>query len=623
LKARSIAAILILGLRLDAAGAGTEPAAAESSAPEVNAGEAPAPAPDSTHCVSAADPPWSTASSEAALPATRPAATLAEALAFEIDVDVPAPRREGVRQVVALHGRHAAATAVYVDGIPLHPCAGPGFDLGLLPPGLVTELRLGERADLWHPSAPAHLELSIASPAPPQARTRLGALRGWSRELAGEEIDLRSAAGRFGSGGLFYQRRDLEQPVASIPTSGFVDLLATPSERAWALSYQPPLEGLEMRAIQLSLTASDRPAAFPESGERTTHLQSDQLDLIGATASLPEPGIWLSLSSQRSVSELTGLFGIGSFATLEEGHTGVAAAWTLPSGERHDLRLAWRLDDASGAASYTGSPGSRFARTLLSQWWLISDRIALGSGVCELFAGRLSMNLGDYRFAVREEAASLSGKAEIGGVEVRGPIGASWSAALGASAHARPLTYLEHLYLVSDLAFAERGLSARGMLRREGSRWQAEIGGGLTRWTQRARFAQGEEGAYDWRVELAEERQGDAYLELEGTLIGGLRGSGGWRLDGGDLPTSDLWRHHFSATLGWDWSARERPLMLGLLGAGSADRSEGRWSIGISAALRLAITEDFAARFLVRNLAFAGEIYGPQYGLELSWVLWG
>ncbi len=601
----------------DSVGAGAEVESVGTVADSV------AVAPDSTTTAGRFDPHWIGGRSRAALLDETPSTTLAEALANDIEIDIPAPRREGVRQVVGLQGHHPAATPLYLDGIPLHPFGGPSFDLGLLPLGLVRDLRVRSSPGIGHPIGAGAIELSIDGCAPEEARTRLGAIRGRARTLAGEEIDARTSAGRFGSGGIYYRRRDSDQFVASVPTNGFFDLVVSPSERARALLWKPAVEGIDLRVLHLSLTGDDRPAAFPEAGERTLHIQSDDFSLIGASAAFPEQGVSLTFSSQQSRSELESVFGFGSLGAMEERHTGFAAQWSAQAGERHQLRFAYRLDDAGGAASFADTSGNSSARDLRSDWWIAGDRIRVGEGAVELYAGRVTSRLTDDRFAALEDAPSLTRTAEIGGIEWRSPFAEIWSASIGASAHHRPLTYFEHLYLADELATGEEGLSVRGEIRARGDGWFAEIGGGLTRWTGRVRLTEGDGGANDWELRLSEERQGTAHLSAGTDLIRGLRGRGAWRVDGGDLPSDGLWQHHTRAGLVWRWASGRRPLTLGAEASLVADHDGERWHTGISAAGRLGVTDDFELRFVGRNLAFGGAVYGPQYSLVLGWVLWG
>jgi hypothetical protein len=380
---------------------------------------------------------------------------------------------------------------------------------------------------------------------------------------------------------------------------------------------------LQSRIIALSLQGEDRPATLPEQGLRTTHIQRDDIDLVGFNGYSPSSGTALSLSSQVSRSELTGLNGIGTFATIAEEHVDGVLSWSGDWRERHHLQATWRVQQSAGSSSYSNVTGELFQRHLRMQWWSLEDKIDFDpSGDLHLVLGRTHGTVADYRFAPQGSSPDVEESALWGSGEWLVPIGEEWICGLGGSIHTRPLTYLEHLYLAQDLALMEKGRSLHASMRRSSATWEVEAGARLTHWSKRAHFTQlSMTTPYDWAVSLNRERQGSLHVDASAKL-GPWRGWTGWRLDGGDLPSGSLWKNSLNSGATWLWHHSQRPLALETDVVLQAEHDGGSWNAALSWTGRIQITDDFEIGLDGRNIGHRGEVYGPQYSMALTWVLW-
>lgn len=566
--------------------------------------------------------PWSRPESGFSVHQRGVGATLAASLSRFLPLGVTQPSRAGFRQGVGAHGMHPAATEVYWEGLPLRGAAGPAVDLAIFPAALVSNARLANQTDAWHPSGATLLELSGLAADVKRVRTRLRGHRGHLREMSGEEVLVRAPLAELGTASALYARRGALQPFASWPESQVLDFSASTDAQSRALVWHSAATAVDLRIMSLSMSGSNRPTALPAQGERSTHVQNDEIVLLGGRAFFPLAGVALALSTQESSSEHWGLGGTGIFATLEENHVDAALAYSFRWRERHELRASWRLRQSSGHAAYPSFAGSLFERTLRVQWWSFEDRICLGSGLLRLYGSRAAQRVADYRYALQSAEPSLAENLFSGGAQWSSPLWRHARCEIGGSVHARPLSYLEHLYLADELLLAEQGRSARFLLIQAGGDWQARVGGGLTYWSHRARFDQVETALSDWVVWDRQERQGDFYVDGECAIGRGLRGWAGWRLDGGDLPGEELWRNHLRLGLLWSWRDANRPLALHgeltLLG----EHDEAQWHGGLAGRLRLDLTDQFETYFAARGLGQVGEESGPQYAMGLEWLLW-
>ncbi len=551
------------------------------------------------------------------------AANLALGMARLTPVTASRPWRAGFHQAVGLSGMHAAATAVYWEGIPLHAAASNAVDLGLFPAALGGRFRLSECGDSWHPTGAATVELAPTMPTPDRVRTRLAGEGGWGRDMDGEEIEISAPIRQSDALTLLHKRHSAVQPLATWPQDEVLDASAPTLTQARALTWRSGNADFQSRVLLLSLEGSERPATLPDRGLRSTHIQRDDITLVGASAHLPSKGIAASLSTQSSSSELSGLNGVGSFAAIDETHMDGVLSWSGNWHERHHLRVTWRIQQSTGSSAYSNVVGENFPRHLRMQWWSVEDRIGLnGMGEVRFFGSRSRGTVTDYRFAPEAGSPSLSKTFYQGGGAWSTALGEKWSCALSASLHTRPLTYLEHLYLERDFALVEQGRSAHVHLRRATDDWEVETGSSLTYWSERARFTQrNAEIPYDWVVVLDQERQGALYVAARARR-GSWNTWAGWQLDGGDLPGDSLWKHSLDGGATWVWNDPNRPLSCALEAALMAEHEGQHWHAALSGGAQIKITDDFRLRVDGRNLGYSGEIYGPQYSLALTWILW-
>ena len=558
-----------------------------------------------------------------------PGTTLAEALQSDGRLGTWRPAREGLRHEVAAWGLPASATTVLLDGAPIRGILGPGADLGLVPLEWLESVEWRSDSPGWIPTGPGGVVALDPGPAG-RARpsTRLLARRGQGRELAEEVLDVQTSDSFALPFRFLYRRSTSSQFFESLEPSGIYDFLSSPATDAWGLVLEPrfgPADPVQVRLLHWNLAGHARPMRPVPYGAGGTFVGDDHTEI--SILRLDSPATGLRAVAHRQSSSLTAFDDFSAAKTFEssESFAGLLVAWAGALTESHQTEVALRFEREFGLSLFSGWEGTTFTRVLDQVSFLVSDQWTTGEAWnFETNVGLLALHYADVQTALE---TLLVGRARVtGSISIRRQMSDQGQVVFHFGRFARPAGYGESLYLASESRRTwERGDVISGVARLAWHSCDLEWGAQWVDWHDRLRWTWADTsigGSQQWGVLPEATSQTSVWLRGALPEAWPLRSEATWRLDAGDLWNGQRYLHRGSVHLGGDWLPRSPALRVSADLAVVIEAAGGGWDAGLSARGAIAITDDFEAAFVARDLVWYGPRAGTQYAFSLDWYLW-